>query len=97
MIYKPRNDYVLVKIVDLGETPSGIATPQTSIHGKEFHVLAVGPKVDGLKVGDKVLMLGKVNVEYFQLPMAKDLIAIKQEHVVLVVDDGKKGSAYEML
>ena len=43
MIYKPRNDYVLVKIVDLGETPSGIATPQTSIHGKEFHVLADGP------------------------------------------------------
>ena len=33
---------------------------------------------------DKVLMLGAKNATYFELPNAKDLIVIKQEHVVLV-------------
>ncbi len=83
--FRPRNDYVLIRIVEVGETPSGIAIPQISIEGKEFHIVALGPKVEDLKIGDKVLMVGQQGVDFFPLPRSKDLIMIREEHVVLVV------------
>lgn len=82
--FRPRNDFVLVRIVDLGETESGLAIPQMSAQGKEFVVEGVGPKVKDLVVGDKVLMLGARNVTYFEVPNDSKLIVIKEEHVVLV-------------
>jgi len=82
--WKPRNDYVLIRVVDLGSTPGGIVVSDYSIEGKEFVIVAVGEQVKGLVSGDKVLMLGTQGVNYFPLPNSKDLIVMKQEHVVLV-------------
>ena len=85
-VYRPRGDFVLIRIVELGQTVSGIAMPQTAVQGKEFQVVAIGPQVDDLMEGDKVLMIGKLNTDYFALPNSKELIVIKQEYVVLVVE-----------
>ena len=85
-VWKPRNDWCLVRIVDLGEV-RGIAMPDTAIQGKEFVIVAVGEEVDDLEAGNKVLMMGKQAVEFFPLPNSKDLIVIKQEHVVLVQEE----------
>ena len=85
---RPRNDYCLIQIIDLGETPAGIAIPQISIEGKEFRVVAVGPQVEDLEPGDKVLMTGRQGIDYFPLPRSNDLFVIKQEHVVLVDEGG---------
>lgn len=82
--YRCRNDFVLVRVVDLGKTESGIALPNMAMQGKEFHVVSVGPKVQDLHVGDKVFMIGTKNSHYFELPQSKDLIIIKEEYAVLV-------------
>ncbi len=84
--FQCRNDTVLVRIIDKGEL-RGIAIPEISIEGKEFHVIAKGPKVEGLEVGDKVLMTGVKNATYFVLPFARDLILVRQDDVVLVLKD----------
>ena len=84
MNFRPRNDFVLIKIVDVGESPGGVAIPQISVQGKEFHVVATGPKVFDLHVGDQVLMVGKQGIDYYPLPNSIDLLVIKQEHVVLI-------------
>lgn len=83
--FRPRNDYCLVEIVDVGETSTGIAIPQISIEGKEFYVRAVGSEVDDLEPGDRVLMIGKQGTEYFPLPRSNKLLMIKQEYIVLVM------------
>lgn len=85
--FRPRLDYVIIQIVDVGETESGIALPQVSVQGKQFVVKAIGPDVKAdFKVGDFVLMLGSKNITYFEIPTAKDLIVIKQEFIVLVIE-----------
>ena len=33
--YQPRLDYVLVRIIDVGKTVTGIVMPDSSIEGKE--------------------------------------------------------------
>jgi NADPH:quinone reductase-like Zn-dependent oxidoreductase len=83
--YLLRNDFVLVRIIDLGFM-KGIAMPQSSINGKQFVVEALGPDVETLKVGDKVLMLGNVGVTAFPLPNANNLIVLKQEYIALVIE-----------
>lgn len=90
VIYKPRNDFVLIRIIDKGETDSGIAVPDLAIEGKEFVVEAVGPKVEGLVEGDKVLMIGQPGVSFFPLPKRKDLLVLQQEFVVLVLETSEE-------
>ena len=83
--YRTRNDWVLVRIIEVGQV-RGIKMPQSSINGKEFHVEGIGPKVEGLKVGDKVLMTGNINIHYHQVPNVNNLIIVKQESVVLIIE-----------
>lgn len=85
--YRPRNDMVLIRQVDHGKTKSGIAIPQISIQGKGFFVEAVGPDVENLKVGDKVLMTGTLGGTYFEVPFDKDLMVMRQEFVILIVEE----------
>jgi len=87
MTFKCRNDFVLIRVVDVGMSEGGVAIPQISIQGKEFHVEAVGPDVNELEVGDKVMMIGKQWNEYYPLPNCKDLLVIKQEFIVLVLEE----------
>ena len=85
MQWQPRNDYVLVKVSIREETEGGVALPQVSIQGKKFTVEAIGPKVEGLNVGDEVMMVGHHGANYYELPNSKDMIVIKQECVVLTM------------
>lgn len=83
--FNPRNDLVIVRIVYVNSV-KGIAMPQSSIDGKEFHVVAFGPKVEGLKEGDKVMMTGNLNEHYHQIPGQSNLIIVKQECVLLTIE-----------
>lgn len=83
---RPRSDYVLVRMTQKGES-NGIAIPEVSAEGKEFHVVAVGPKVDDtLKVGDQVLMVGRINDTYHEVPGCRNLLLVKEANVVLVLE-----------
>lgn len=86
MKYRPRNDCVLVRIIDKGHV-RGIAVSDTSIHGKEFIVEAIGPQVDGLEIGDKVFMTGIQGEDYAPLPNDKTLMLIKQSNILVIVDE----------
>ena len=90
MKYLPRNDFVLVKKTVWGQTPSGIAVSQFSTEGVEYRVLAKGPKVEKLEIGDKVLFLGGPddgNGAYVRVPNEKDLLLMKEGNIILVLED----------
>lgn len=84
--YKPRNDFVVIKISKV-DTLRGIAVPENSIEGMEFSIVAFGPKVEGLKSGDKVMILGKLGDDYGFIPGSRQLIVTKESNVALVVEE----------
>lgn len=91
-VYHPRNDFVVIRIVERGQTPGGVLTPEQSVEGKHFFVEAIGPKVEGLKIDDRVVLLGEKGrdgkpANFFPLPNASNLIAIQEEFVALVAED----------
>lgn len=81
---KPRNDWVIVRTVEVEKNKAGIVMPQTSIEGKRFIVEAVGEKVENLQPGDSVMLAGARDAQFFPVPKHQNLIAIKQENVVFV-------------
>ena len=83
MTWQPRNEFVLCRLEKLAVDPSALAYPDQSIQSKRLVVVALGPKVEGLVVGDEVLALGAGGASYFELPHDKNYIAIEQKFVAL--------------
>lgn|ERR1700721_1912763 len=81
---QPRGDRVLVRVVDYGRNPSGIAMPDVSQEGKAYIVEAIGPKVEGLKVGDRVLVMGMKGVTYDFIPNSRDLFITAEVNIPLI-------------
>lgn len=86
MIYRPRNDFVLFRIVNKGEV-RGIAMPDNAAQGKESIVVAVGPDVNGLKPGDRIMTIGTPGQDVISLPNERGLLLTKQANVVLVLEE----------
>ena len=86
MNYRCRNDFVLIRVINKGQA-HGLAMPDKSAEGKERVVEAVGPKVDNLKVGDKVFVIGSMNQDVISLPGERDLFLTRETNVVLVVEE----------
>lgn len=84
MNVQPRNDYVIIEVVNRGETPSGISVSAYSLEGKDYFVHAKGPAVEHLEVGDKVLAIGTLGEDYAYLPNSSTLFMVKQANIPLV-------------
>ena len=76
MKYKVRNDFVLLHVNHMDQMDKA----------NEFIVAGFGPNVVGLKLGDKVLLIGKS----YAIPDRKDLIILKEENVVLIINNENK-------
>jgi hypothetical protein len=84
--FSPRNDFVLVRIVDKGFV-GNLAVPGRSAQGKQYFIVAKGPDVKDLKVDDQVLCIGQVGQDVILLPDHNDLLVTKQNNVILVVTE----------
>lgn len=84
LVYQPRGDYVLIKI-NTKDKVGGIVVPQRSAEGKTYSVMAVGPKVEDLSVGEEVYIIGsQQNGDWSFIPGANDIIITREANVVLV-------------
>lgn len=86
MGYRCRNDFVLIRVINKGKA-HGLAMPDKSAEGKERIVEAIGPKVEDLKVGDKVFVIGTNNQDVIALPGEVSLFLTREANVVLIVED----------
>lgn len=85
----PRNDFCVVRAVKIDLTKGGLAMPDSAVQGYDHIIVAVGPKVEDCKPGDKVMITGKHGVDYAFIPSCKDLFVIRQDNVVLVFEEEK--------
>lgn len=82
---RPRNDMVLLREITVDKRGS-LIMPQRSEQAKKRVVVAVGPKVEGLEVGDEVIGTGQQGVDWAYLPNHPDLIAVREANIILVVE-----------
>lgn len=86
----PRNDFVVVKVNTVDKV-KGIAVPQNSLQGQEYVVVRVGPKVENLNVGDKVLLTGREGSDWSFIPNFDKLLIIKEGNILLVFKEDANG------
>ncbi len=86
--YKPRGDFVLFRVTKRDKV-FGIAMPQQSEQSVERTIVAFGPDVKDLQVGDKVLVCGTIGESVIALPNEKDLLLTRQSNVFLVMEEVK--------
>src|SRR4051812_9202916 len=84
--YAPRNDFVLIQIIDRGYVGK-VAVPGISKAGKDLVVVAMGPDVKSLNVGDKVMVIGEVGEALAALHDRKDMFVTKQSNVCYVITE----------
>ena len=84
--YQPRHDFVVFRMVERGIV-RGVVLPDIARDSKRLVVEAIGPEVEDLKIGDVILALGQLGVEYSQLPHEKDLFLIRETSVALVIKE----------
>jgi co-chaperonin GroES (HSP10) len=80
---QPRGDFVVVKIVPKGETASGIKVSESSLEGQDHIVVAKGPKVEDLEIGDVVMMTGRKDLDWSLIPKQRNLMIIRESNIVL--------------
>lgn len=83
IVYRCRNGFVLYRIVNKG-TLGLVAIPDRAAEGKERRVVAFGPDVKDLAVGDVILVIGEPGQDMVQLTDEKDLWMTKEQNVAVV-------------
>lgn len=82
----PRHDNVVIRKVARGESVGGVALPETSQEGIRFIVVAVGPEVKDLNVGDEIVPGGPtLQAEFYPVTGCKDLAVLNEKWCILVV------------
>ncbi len=87
--YKPRGDFVLFRVTKRDKV-LGIAMPQQSEQSVERTIVACGPDVKDLNVGDKVLVCGTIGDSVVAIPNEKDLLLTRQSNVLVVLEEVKE-------
>jgi len=85
-IYKPRGDFVLFRVTKRDKV-AGIAVPQQSEQSIERTIVAFGPDVKDLQVGDKVLVCGQIGDSVVNVPNERDLMLTRGSNVLLVLEE----------
>jgi hypothetical protein len=86
LTFKPRNDLVVLRR-DLVKRIGQVNVPENSAEAQKFYVVEAGPKVEGLKAGDRVLFGGTTRTgEVSWIPGTKDLLMTRQENILCVIE-----------
>lgn len=85
--YRPRLDFVLIRITNLEVSRGGVALPEVGVSGKRFTVVATGPDVEDLPDGSRVQLVAAPDQgTYFPLPRSNDLILVREEFVACIIE-----------
>ncbi len=87
--YKAHGEFVIVRVVTQDKIGL-IHVPQVSAAGKRHIVVSVGEKVEYVKEGDEVLLLGDEGKEWSFVPGSSDLIVTSQKLIPYTIHRNKK-------
>ena len=83
--YRPRNDYVLLRVIKREKIiGSQLIAPQSSAAGNVNVVRKIGPKVEDLKPGDTVAVVGQMGQDIAKLPLTDEYCVTREVNCILV-------------
>ena len=88
-VYQCREDFVLIKIIPRN-SEGGLIYPDISQDGKDHFVINVGPKVEGLKKGDRVMSIAQQGSFVFLPGRKMELYVTRATNIALVLDSKKE-------
>lgn len=84
--YRPRKGFVICRCVQAASA-GGVALPDRAVDSKVNYVVAVGPDITDIKVGDRVMVASGGGGAYAKLMDEKELYITPQENVLLVWEE----------
>jgi co-chaperonin GroES (HSP10) len=85
---EPLDDWIVVEPLDDSETASGLIVPiNEGAQTRQAIVAAVGPEVEGIEPGDKVLFPRDAGFEVRLARSSHRVRVLKREHVVAKIHD----------
>jgi hypothetical protein len=87
LMFTPRGPFCVIRVTHIDTNAAGLALSQSSAEAKQFHVESIGPAVKELQPGDRVLMVGKRNEQFWDIPGHNGLMLVKEEAVSLVITE----------
>lgn len=85
--YKALGNKVLVRVVKR-KVLRGVDLPDTAVEAQRYFAMSVGPKVEGIHIGDEII-LGGMQVPFLEVPGEQDLIVVLDAHCFLVKSGGE--------
>ena len=83
---RPRKDFAILRKIPRGQSVGGVHVPETSKEGNRTIVVAIGPDVLDLQVGDEVICGGPtLTAEFYPIPEHPDLVGICEKYCMIVV------------
>ena len=80
--WMPRGNKVLLRSVKV-DFMRGLAVPEASASGKKFVVVALGPDVTNLEVGEECMPIGQQKVDWDYLPGSNDLLVVNEGNIII--------------
>lgn len=90
LTYKPRCDYVLIRLARADKSDGGVVLPEATTEGHRWFVEDVGPDVEDLDVGERVDVMGQIGQDIAPLRGEKDLFLTKQTNVCLIIRESSE-------
>ena len=88
MTLEPLDDYIVVEPLDESELPSGLIVPANEeTHVRSGIVAAVGPEVNAIKPGDKVLFPREAGYEVRVVRTSHRVRVLKREDLIARIQD----------
>jgi hypothetical protein len=86
--FTPRGPYCVIRVSHIDKNAAGIALSQTSADAKQYHVESIGPDVENLKIGDRVLMVAEPGEKpCWDIPGQYGLMLVRESAISLVVTE----------
>lgn len=82
--YQAREDFVTFRAVKVDKV-GNIVVPNISAEGEKYIIESIGPKVEGLSIGDEVCILGSHGQNYMIIPGTIDLAVTRQSNICVIV------------
>ena len=83
--YEARDNFVVIRRRKVQRLLRGLQLPENNVLSTDFIVESVGAKVEHLKKGDEVMIIGEKHKEYFDIPGETEFLVLDSRLIPYII------------